>query len=541
LSAEGGIILGMPEIIERKAMHRISTFLLLPILSALLYGQSCKGQQPYTCRLPPLRLHESRECGRSPVLRMTQISPVSALRFSPLRNTLASAGTNGTIYLWNAVTGKELRRLEGHQTIVNCLAFAPSGTVLASGGEDRTVRFWDVESGKQLRCIPTQFGQVYSLVFSTCGRDLAISGFTLPFRSENGKSLDAIDILDVASGKVINRLEGHDDRVYALAFSPDGKWLASGGRDGSCRIWEWPSGREVRQLLPRHGSIRSLAFSPDSERLALTSECSGIRQCTVATGTMSDSFMSLADYAIAFSPDGKSLASTDRAGATRVLEVATGKQRCLLAANHKNDASVACSPDGKRVASAGADSTLLVWDLFDPAPNKRLRPDVSLEQILPFWSDLSSAESKVAYQAICAFAAAPKCTVPFLETQVRPITAAMMKDVAQLIEDLDSQQFKVRRRATEELAKLGDVAGPAVRSALVRKPSLEVRRRLELLEPAIVREHLRTLRTVELLELIGDEKAKRLLRSLATGAQEALQTREAKASLERLTKRVSQP
>jgi hypothetical protein len=120
------------------------------------------------------------------------------------------------------------------------------------------------------------------------------------------------------------------------------------------------------------------------------------------------------------------------------------------------------------------------------------------------------------------------------------------KDIARQIAELDDERFAVRDKASAELAKLGDLAEPALRKMLEGKPSLEVRRRiqaiLEGLHRALSAEQLREVRAVEVLEQIGTPSAQTVLSALAEGTAGARLTREAKASLERLAKRsASQP
>ena len=134
----------------------------------------------------------------------------------------------------------------------------------------------------------------------------------------------------------------------------------------------------------------------------------------------------------------------------------------------------------------------------------------------------------------------PTTSVPFLQNHVRPakVDAA---EIAKLLAALDGDAFDGREAASGELAKLGDIAGPAMRKALEGKPPLEVRRRLEelmdkLYGPVTLPEQARDLRCVEVLERIGSPEARRLLDELGKGAEGSRPTREAKESLGRLNK-----
>jgi hypothetical protein len=129
-----------------------------------------------------------------------------------------------------------------------------------------------------------------------------------------------------------------------------------------------------------------------------------------------------------------------------------------------------------------------------------------------------------------------------LQERLRKIPAPDVRRIPKLIGDLDSNRFVERKRATEELEKLGDVAEPALSDVLRGRPSLEVRRRVERLlqqleQRGVNPEWLRVLRAVEILEQIGTPEARQVFRALASGASEAPLTCQARAALERLAKR----
>jgi len=206
---------------------------------------------------------------------------------------------------------------------------------------------------------------------------------------------------------------------------------------------------------------------------------------------------------------------------------------------------LAFSPDGRRLVSASLDTTALVWDVARytqrEAPLVRLGGD----ELRSAWEDLGGDAGK-AYRAVGALAAAPEQAVPFLAERVRPAVAPDAKRVAQLITDLDGERFEVREQASRELATLGGLAEPAVRQALAGRPSAEAKRRLEALLEKLdgatpTPEEARAIRVVEVLEHAGTVGARRLLTALAGGVPEAGQTREAKASLERLAQRPTLP
>jgi hypothetical protein len=189
---------------------------------------------------------------------------------------------------------------------------------------------------------------------------------------------------------------------------------------------------------------------------------------------------------------------------------------------------VAFLPGGRGLLTGLTDGTILVWDITPEAP--------ATNEPERLWTDLAAADAGKAYRAVHALAASPARTIAYLKQHLRPVPELDPRRVAQLIADLDSEEFAVREAATKDLAALGERAEPALRQALKDRPSLEARKRLEgLLAPQRVPpgEVLRGLRAVWVLERIGTVEARQMLQKLASGAM-APQTCAAREALERL-------
>jgi hypothetical protein len=244
---------------------------------------------------------------------------------------------------------------------------------------------------------------------------------------------------------------------------------------------------------------------------------------------------------VAFSPDGRSLATAEGNGTVMVYEVATGKLRSKLVGHHGRVQNVVFSADGRILATAGVDLTALIWDMTgrtqlptaDPSPN----------ELKALWADLAGDDAARAFRAIQRMAAAPGQAIPFLKKQLQPASVAIDSGrLSQLVADLDSDRFAVRNQAAAELEKLGESAEPALRQALTGRPSLEVRRRVEemlgkieaLRTPPPSPERLCTLRALEVLERTATPEAGKVLEHLGKGAPGAWLTEEARASWQRL-------
>ena len=157
------------------------------------------------------------------------------------------------------------------------------------------------------------------------------------------------------------------------------------------------------------------------------------------------------------------------------------------------------------------------------------------------WGELASTDGAAAYRAMGQLAVAPREAVPFLDERLRPVAGAPRRRIARLIGDLGSEHYAVRDKAQRELERLHDLAEEELNRALAAGPTLELRRRIDGLLAKLdllnSPEQLRALRAMEVLENIGTSEAQRVLRRLAGGAPAARQTREARASLERLARR----
>ncbi|KAK6810480.1 hypothetical protein RU639_013746 [Aspergillus parasiticus] len=184
------------------------------------------------------------------------------------------------------------------------------------------------------------------------------------FFSEIGIQIQRLPVLEDYWSPNLQTLEGHLDSVNSVAFSPDGRTLASGSLDRTIKLWDTTTGIERQTLEGHSGWVYSVAFSPDGRTLASGSADRTIKLWDTITGTERQTLEGHSDwvYSVAFSPDGRTLASGSTDRTIKLWDTTTGTERQILEGRSGPVNSVAFSPDGRTLASGSADRTIKLWD-----------------------------------------------------------------------------------------------------------------------------------------------------------------------------------
>src|SRR5450755_790290 len=333
-----------------------------------------RAYQPPTTHMPnlppaPKRSPQSRVIPQANLLYacMSHSSRITAIAWSPDGKYLASASYDRTAQVWDASNGKHILTYKGHSQHVNALAWSHDSKYLASASDDGTVQTWEARTGKTLITFRGHNEEVSAVAWSPDDFYIASVG-----------SDKMVSVWKAKTEKSIYIYSGHSDKIHCIAWSPDGRRVASAGKDRKVHIWdptkELPKRsflssilsftRKIETLNTHNGQIFSVAWSPDGRRIASASSDRRVLVGDVQTRrqvfSMGENSTTIKN-SVVWSPRGEHIAIGGNDKAVQIWNVGTQKLTFTYAGHTGYVTTISWSPDGRRVASAGSDRTIQVW------------------------------------------------------------------------------------------------------------------------------------------------------------------------------------
>lgn len=350
-----------------KSVIRMPKFLwILILITGFVILQYCS-------RLPtqPISSFTCPAIAPNPEAPQDTSNAVHLVNLSPDGKTLIAGCMDGTIKSWNLITGDEIHSFRTQPTRTSDIHWETK--VLASNDTNNAIRLWSLQTGKAALTLRGHSDKIYGIAFSPDGKKLVSVADRL-----QGK------VWDLATGQVVRNFFG-----YEIAFSPDGRILATAGEPrfsdfspavdytAHITLWNFETGKKIRTFHTGHPDmIYSLAFSSDGKTLATGS--TNIKTWDVDTGkelrTISAGENTGVSLTITFSPDGKTIARGSNEGLIRVWDLETGQQVHTFSGPLVADPEIfdlpvsraaiyklTFSPDGNSLISGGEDGVIRIW------------------------------------------------------------------------------------------------------------------------------------------------------------------------------------
>jgi WD40 repeat protein len=285
---------------------------------------------------------------------------------SPDGKRLLSGDNNGGIRLWDLET--QSCQFVGPQVSAHALAFSPDGRRFLVGYYSKQLQQYETATAKPVGPPLVHFRAILTAAYSPDGKHIATG-----CEDED----EDVRLWDAQSGKLLHLMMGHSRKVASLAFSRDGRLLASASWDFTVRLWDVSTGKQIGEPLRHLDLVQAVAFSPNNRFVHSGGDDSILRIWDVATGALRGHGR-LPDkiQTVALSPDGQLLATGSKSYQARVWDVASGRPAGPPLIHRHEVHSLACTPDGQELFTGSWDHTVRRWQM--PCAERRSLEDIRL-------------------------------------------------------------------------------------------------------------------------------------------------------------------
>lgn len=280
-------------------------------------------------------------------------SVITAIALSPDGSTLASAGDDHLIGLWNVGTGRLVRQLPSHEGWVRGLSFRPDGAQLASAGDDGRVVIWDVATGRMLKTIANSREPAFDVLYSPDGKQLATIGYS-----------DRVRLYETSEYRLSRTLTAGSPDMRALAFSPDGSLIAAAGRKGKLHVWRADDGHQTTDLVAGAAVLRAIAFSPDGTELAAAGDGPQLFVYRVADGHQVSSINVRPGKVLSMTFCGPGRLATGQSdNLVRIWDLASAQETSHLVGHRGSIAALEYRSESQTLISGSFDTTVRFWNV----------------------------------------------------------------------------------------------------------------------------------------------------------------------------------
>jgi WD40 repeat protein len=290
---------------------------------------------------------------------------IFSISFDPSGRRLASGSKDGTVKIFDADLAQEYMPFKGDAFYVSKVSFSPDGKCLASVGPDRkAISIWDISTCQVISTLHERTAIVRALAYSSDGKFLASASDNWVERRIPAK----VKISDVRTGAVLSTFRASRGQVNAIAFSSDCGCLAWGDAEGELKFYDLRGRAEPRAVHPNLSNIEEIAAAPGSPVLAIRGRNSNSSQIQIWDFATWQNLRTLVEQprrftALVLSPNGHWLAAADSDHTIRLWDTASWEERAQFRGHSKQVLALAFSPNSTRLASGSEDQSIKIWDL----------------------------------------------------------------------------------------------------------------------------------------------------------------------------------